>query len=524
MAFKRITPMNIYEIIRRWHCGQSIRKISKVLEYDRKTVRKFVDIAKSKGLSPEQALPPKQDVIALLESALPKTQRPAAARDVLVPYLPEIKKLINQPQNPLKPKSAFEVICTKYDLSDKVSYSSFKRFVRINEVVITPQKTTCRIEVAPGLEVQIDYAKMGLLYDPASGKRRTVYAFIATLSHSRHKFVEFVWSQNQQSFVSSHVLMFEFFGGVPERIVLDNLKSGVIKPDLYEPTLNRTYREMAEHYNCFLDPCRVARPKDKGKVERDVQTVREQFRQFPALYPDLDIDRANRLIRKWLVDEYGQRTHGTTRQKPFQVFREIEQAQLKPLPTEPFQIAQWKQASVHPDHYIQFNKKSFSVPHAYVGKKVWVRATGKLVQIYFEDKLIKQHAITAGYRHTDFNDFPENIKAALDHGLPRHIQNQAEAVGPNFFQLVRQTLEPHAFINLRRAQGLVGLIPKWKPYQIEQAAAYALKNQISVTPKNFQRLLEKFEQKTQATENIAVSQETMEFIRDADYFLGPAIQ
>lgn len=368
MAFKRITPMNIYEIIRRWHSGQTIRKIARVLEYDRKTVRKFINIAKSKGLAPEQTLPLKQAVIALFESALPKMQRPATAQKLLEACLPEIVELINHPQNPLKPKSAFEVICSKHELNGKVSYSTFKRFVKINELVISPQKTTCRIEVAPGMEVQIDYGKMGLLYDPVCGKKRTVFAFIATLAHSRHKFVEFVWSQNQQSFVASHVKMFEFFEGVPERIVLDNLKSGVIKPDLYEPTLNRTYREMAEHYQCFLDPCRVAHPKDKGKVERDVQTIREEFRKFMALYPDLDIQQANQLIRKWIVEQYGQRTHGTTQQKPFPLFEKNEKGQLKPLPAEPFQIARWKQAAVHPDHYIQFNKKAYSVPHAYVNE------------------------------------------------------------------------------------------------------------------------------------------------------------
>ena len=489
--------MNIYEIIRRWHSGQTIKKIACILEYDRKTVRKFIKIAKSKGLSPERILPTKQDVIALFEAVLPKTQRPAMSQEILEPYLPEIIKLINQPENPLKPKSAFEVICLKHDLAGKVSYSTFKRFTKMNELAISPQKTTCRIEVAPGVEVQIDYGRMGLLYDPLSGKNRTLFAFIATLAHSRHKFVEFVWSQNQQSFVASHVNMFEFFEGVPERIVLDNLKSGVIKPDLYEPNLNRTYHEMAEYYHCFLNPCRVAHPKDKGKVERDVQTVREEFRKFMALYPDLDIQRANQLIRKWSVEQYGQRTHGTTQQKPFPVFLENEKAQLKCLPVEPFQIAQWKQAAVHPDHYIQFNKKAYSVPHAYVGKKVWVRATDKLLQIYYQERLIKQHTITAGYRHTDFNDFPANFRTALDHGLARHIQIQAETVGPNFYQLLRKTLEPHAFINLRKAQGLMSLTSKWKPDLIELAAVYALEHRISVTPKNFQRLLEKFNPKNQ---------------------------
>ncbi|MBN1349266.1 transposase [candidate division KSB1 bacterium] len=161
--------------------------------------------------------------------------------------------------------------------------------------------------MTPGSEVQIDYAKMGLLYDPLSMKRKTVYAFIATLSHSRHKYVEFVYRQDQVSFVSSNVKMLEFFGGVPLRIVLDNLKSGVIKPDLYDPQFNRSYREMAEYYDCFLDPCRVADPKGKAKVERDVQTVRDQFRKMVALNERLDINQANQKIKQWCREEYGQK-------------------------------------------------------------------------------------------------------------------------------------------------------------------------------------------------------------------------
>lgn len=168
--------------------------------------------------------------------------------------------------------------------------------MKINQLVISASNTTCRFEVAPGVEVQIDYAKMGLLYDLVRHKQRTLYAFIATLAFSRHKFVEFVWSQNQQSLVASHLKMFAFFERVPARAVLDKLKSGVFKADLYNPQLNRTDQEMAEHYHFFPDPCRVQHPKDKGQVERDVPTVREQFRKYMALYPDLDLQQANQLI------------------------------------------------------------------------------------------------------------------------------------------------------------------------------------------------------------------------------------
>lgn len=519
MAFKRITMLEIYEIIRRWHSNQAIAQISRALNYDRKTVRKIILAAQEKTLSRQKPLPPKQQVLQLLSDFVVTTHRAAPAQQIFATYVDEIRALINNPQFALKPKIAFEVICERHQLT--VSYSSFKRFFIANHAALSPQKTTCRIEVAPGIEVQIDYAKMGLVYDPLTEKNRTVFAFIATLSCSRYKYVEFVFKQNQQSFVASHIKMFEYFKGAPVRLCIDNLKSGVIKPDLYDPRFNRTYQEMAEHYGCFIDPCRVRHPKDKGKVERDVQTIRDQFKKRKALDPDLDIQKANQRIQQWLTDCYGQRKHGTTHMKPTRVFIEQEQPSLQPLPDEPFVIACWKQATVHPDCYIQVNKKYYSVPHAYVGKTVWVKATEKIVQIYHDYLLIKQHVISNRFRHTDFNDFPENVKAAIDEGLPRYLQDTAMTVGENFSRLIHQVLKPHAFINLRKAQALVALKDKWPHSLIEQTAAMALENQINITPNNFKQLLQQIDQQNNPEQSAPRSQATFEFVRDISYFMKP---
>jgi len=434
---------------------------------------------------------------------------------MLEAFLPEITDLVNDKYNSLKPKIAFEVICEKHDITGKVSYSSFKNLVRNHQIVIHPEKSTCRIEVAPGSQIQIDYGKVGLLFDAKSNKKRAVYAFIATLSHSRHKYVEFTFKQDQQSFIASHVNMFEFFEGVAEHITLDNLKTGVIKPDLYDPTLNKTYQEMAEHYNCFLDPCRVRHPKDKGKVERDVQTIRQAFRKFIALYPTMDLSQANRLIKQWSKNEYGQKEHGTTHLKPYPTFIETELPALKQLPQGHFEIAQWKQAKVHPDQYIQFNKKGYSVPQQYVGKTVSVRATHKIVQIYYQHQLIKQHLVAKGFRQTDLSDFPKNVQAALDQGLPLVLQNKAAAIGDNFAKLIRSVLKPHAFLNLRKAQGLVS---QYDPKLIEQAATIFLEQHLTINYKLFKNMIGKIQSNKQQSQ-IQLSQQSLQFVREMDYFI-----
>jgi len=517
--------MDSYELIQRWHAGQPIRHIADMLGYDRKTVRKYIRVATANGIARDQPLPDKQTVMKHLHAVLTLNRRTPKAQDALTPYQHEIASLINDNQHPLKLKQAFEVICERHELADAVSYPTFTRFVKKHMMRIFPEKSTCRIEVAPGHEIQIDYAKVGLLYDPLAGKKRTVYSFIGTLSHSRHKFVEFVYKQDQISFVSSHVKMFDYFGGVTLRLVLDNLKSGVIKPDLYDPQFNRSYREMAEYYDCFLDPCRVADPKGKGKVERDVQTVRDQFRKMLALNEKLDIQTANQNIKKWAVDEYGQKCHGTTRLKPYHVFIDNEQPALKPLPREPFCVPRWKQATVHPDHYVQFDRKAYSVPHAYVGKKLWLRNVNNVIEIYDQAQLIKLHVITDTYRHTDWNDFPAHVKAALDDGLPAALQHKAAAVGPQFQKLIRTILEPHAFINLRKAQGLIALMDKWDAARMEQAAAYALQHNINSNPKNFKQLLHRLVDRDDPPQlTLPMSDQTREFVRDMEYFIhDPAI-
>jgi transposase len=517
MAYKKVGVMDILEVIRRRNAGQSITHISRSLGYDRKTVRKYLDGIEDYELSDNSG--DKGEKFSQLHQGHPG--RPSKKQELLTPFIEEIKRLVNHKTHPLKLKTAYEVICEKYGLAGKVSYVTFTRFVRRRSISIYPDRTTCRIESEPGNQVQVDYGRMGLLYDSLDGKRRTAYAFVGTLSYSRHKFIEFVYSQNQQSFVNSHVKMFTFFGGVPRTIALDNLKSGVIKPDLYEPNLNRAYREMAEYYGCFIDPCRVAKPKDKGKCERDVQTAREQFRKLISINPHITLSEANNKIKEWLKNSYGMKKHGTTHQEPYVLFEEIERPLLLQLPKEPYEAVLWKEALVHPDHYIQVNKKTYTIPHPYVGKKVWVKVTHNLIQVYYNEKQIKQHTIPRGFRQTDFNDFPENVRHAIDTGIPARLCRKASGIGIQFEKLIRTTLEPHAFLNLRRAQGLVSLAQKYPSEIIESAAEVALDSYTYVSPKIFKSIIKNIKQRKNDEEaQLALSEETKSFVRNADYFLN----
>jgi transposase len=511
MGYKRLTTMDILEILRRIDQGQTIKFISKTLGYDRKTLRKYINAIKNNvGEDPEK----------IIKQIKPELKgRPKEKQNLLDEFKEEINNLINN--NSLKPKSVFDVICKRHELDDKLSYSSFKRFIRQNKLNDNQSKTTCRLEFEPGSQIQVDYCKVGLINDGSTGKRRTVYAFIGTLSYSRHKYVEFVFSQNQKSFIESHINMFNYFGGVPVTVKLDNLKSGVIKADLYDPQLNKAYAEMAEHFGLFLDPCRAAKPKDKGIVERDVQTIREEFKKLLALNSLITINEANEAIKHWIIETYGKRKHGTTNEEPYTVFQMVEQPVLLSLPYDEYEISEWKTAAVHPDHYLQVDKKFYSMPDEFIGKEVMVKIKHNIVSVYFQEELVKQHTVPLGNRQTDINDFPDNMHHRLDTGMPFYLRKQASEISLEFEKLIYKILSPNAYINLRRAQAIIRIAKNYSKELIELSSKTALENYSNVHPKLFLSIIEKHQQLSNQNqqEQLFLSEETSSFIREADYYI-----
>ena len=515
MAYSPKGIMDICDIVSRWHSGYTIKGMSDALGVDRKTVRRYVRAAEEVGISREKPLPGREELITLLRPLVPKTRRKMPARRLLEPHREEIIELVTRKVDPLKPKTAYEVICIRHEVAP--SYSSFKRFIRENMPELAPpRRTTCRVEVEPGAEIQIDYAKMGRLPDEEAGRNRDVYVFIATLSNTRFKYLEFVNRQDERSFAASHVRMLEFFAGAPRCVIVDNLKSGVLKPDFYDPQLNPLYRDLAEHYGLFIDTARVRTPTDKGKTERVVPLARELFRKLKTLYPSLTLTEANRRALDWCRTENGLRVHGTTGEKPYEAFVEREQPALQPLPEIPFEMPTWKKVKVHPDHYIQFEKKPYSVQERHVGQTLWARGTEKLLKLYDTDfTLVKQHVRTGRYRHTDWSDFPENVQVMLSDKAVVNVLRRAAAIGPATEAFVREILEPHAMINLRKALGIVAKAEKYSHEQLEAAASRALAAG-TVRYRDFLRLLDA---DPAQQELIPISPETAAFVRTPDYFI-----
>ena len=507
--------MDIYEIIRRWHGGASISGIARSLGLDRKTVRRYVQTARAKGITREARLPEFEDLAELLgEAAGSHYKRTKPACEQFEPYKDEIYDLITDRKAPITLLSAWDVIRHRYP-HITASYSALKRAAR--RWWPHHQKAVWRHEVPPGHQGQIDYGKVGTLYDHSSGRTRAVYAFIGILAFSRYKFIEFVYTQRQTSFVATHVNMFRFWGGVSHLILPDCLKSGVLSPDLYDPRFNPLYRQMAEHYGCFIDPARPGEPRDKGKVERAVRPARELFRRLKAKFPQLTLAQANQQALAWCRHEDGMRPHGTTGIPPYQRFIDAEYPALLPLPEAEFELAEWKQVKVHVDQYVQFEKAYYSLPARYRGAQLWLRAGGQRVDLYDEEfRHIKTYprSYQNGSRNHDPEDFPADTQAMMSHYSVRKLISRAEAIGPQTTAYIEEVLQPHAMRNMRKAMGILALADTYGSQALEAASRQARTDRI-FTLKGYRRLLEAGRQ----TElPMKVSGATSQWVRSPEYF------
>lgn len=516
MGYCRMTLEALYQIYRRWNTGQSKKRIAEVEGKDRKTISYYIKQFRELGFRPGESSLEKEVILQKIKHLLPQSPRIGQVEQSLLGYLNEIKDLIHHPSEPVKPKTAWEIVKLKYQIPG--SYESFKIFARKHNISKKKTSQTIRIELPPGLETQIDYGQVGRHHDPTSQKNRIVNAFCGILSSSRLPFVEFTYTQKGEEFVESNINMLEFYGGATEFISLDNLKAGVIKPDLYEPTLNKAYQEMAEHYGVFLDPCRPGKPKDKGKVERIVPLARELFRKLKTLYPGDTLKELNEKAKEWCLNEYGMRNHGTTHEKPLLVFKEKELPRLKQLPQQRFEIPFWKFPKVHPDQFFSFDKKRYSLPLKYAGKRMAVKRVKNRLFIYFDHQLIRTYFITNKAADYHKEDFPEIKREMMDGGYPKYLLNKARSYGENSYSLIKKILDPHAFLNARRAQAVIGLLEDYKSLPLfSDICKKALKKGIK-DPKRLKRLFEDEKEQQHFDFILEMSPEGEEMLRDVEYF------
>ena len=474
MAYREIAMWEILEVLRRVHRGEGQRAIQRVTGHGRTTVRRWVACATELGWAaavqePDEALARR---VALRMRPVPVSRAAGESEVQLAAHREQIRAWLapDASGRGLRLSKVHQLLGRR---GVAVPYSSLHRFAVAHCGFRDERRVTVRVaEVAPGELAEVDFGRLGFVHDPDTGKRRRLHALIVTLVHSRHQYVHVCHTQTLADFLEGLEDAFAFFGGVPTRVVLDNLKAAVTKADRYDPVFARTFAEYAAYRGFVIDAAVARHPKGKPHVERQVQYVRENFFRGETW---LGRDHVQREAVRWCREIAGQRIHGTTRQRPMQVFEAVEKVKLAPLGRPRFDPPVWSACKVHPDHHVQFQKALYSVPTRHVGKRVWVRGDSKLVRIYVDGELVKTHErMEAGKRSTDYHDYPKE-RAPYAMRDPEAIIEEAKRRGESVGRFAEKLLAgPFPWSKLRQAQKLLRLAERYGFERLDAACRRAL--------------------------------------------------
>lgn len=473
MGRRRIGVADSKAVLVAWDAGERISAIERMLGYTRPTVRKYIGAAHRLGLQrgERQRSDLEWDRLAHEVQALLATHRDAgAATAELASWHAYLEQRI--------PTTYLTVLYQR--LRDEhglgASWATFYRYVeahwpeRVHRTHPLAPPTVRLPDPPPGDEAQVDFFYVGRWIDPATGQGHRLSAFLMTLAHSRHQFLYPVLGEDERVWLAAHVAAFTFFGGVPRRLVPDNLTAGILKADRYDPRVNRAYSELTRYYGCLVDPARVRHPKDKPRVERGVSYAREScFRG--RTFTSLQQMRAEAM--RWADEVAGQRRHGTTGERPLAVFRQREQAALKSLPPAPWELATWTSAMVQADCHLRVARADYSVPYRYVGQRLEVRLGERVVSIYDGATLVTSHPRQLRGRATRLEHYPPGGQAFL-RATPQVCLQRAQAVGPATTQLVEALLAPCLLHRLREAQAVLRLSEHADVASLEAACTQAL--------------------------------------------------
>jgi len=325
------------------------------------------------------------------------------------------------------------------------------------------------MECAPGHELQVDFGQGAWIL--VEGKRRRSHLFRGVLSHSRKGYTEATPRQSTEHFIRCLENAFRSFGGVPATVVIDNLKAGVIDPDLYDPRLNPKLEEFAQHYGTVILPTRPAMPRHKGKVEAGVKYAQNNAvkgRSFTSL------STQNQFLADWERNVADTRLHGTTRQQVGPCFEAVERPALQPLPAGLFPVFEEARRTVHRDGHVEFKRAYYSVPPEYVGQSVWVRQETRLLRVYnTRREQIGLHALAEPGK---FTTDPAHLHSRKRHLIERgeeHLLDRCRLIGPltgTWAEAMHRQRGPQG---LRVLLGLLQLAGQHPAAALEQATGLA---------------------------------------------------
>lgn len=473
MGYREVTVIEVREVLRGWLGGAGLRTVAERAGVDRKTARRYVAAAQAAGLQREAGFAAVDDeLVAVVVSAV-RPARPnghGAGWEALEAHHEQIKAWLAGDGKDAKPLSVVKVHELLARRGCAVPYRTVHRFAT-ERCGYRAKDTTVRVvDGEPGVELQVDFGHLGYLVGE-DGRRRKVHALIFTACYSRHLFVWLTYSQTLLAVIAGCEAAWAFFGGVFKVLIPDNLKPVVTDPDPVNPRLSQGWLDYAQHAGFGTDPARVRSPKDKPKVERAVQYVRGNFWAGETF---TSLEEAQERATVWCAERAGMRVHGTLQARPREVFEEAEAAILLPVP-EAYDVPIFRDVKVHRDFHVEVAKALYSVPGAYLGHQLQVRADTELVKLYHRGRLVKTHPRQPpGGRSTDRDDLPQEKAGYALRDLARLIATCA-GHGPNIGIYAERLLDdPLPWTRMRAVYRLLGLVRRYGADPVDTACSRAL--------------------------------------------------
>ena len=459
----------IRELLRLEARGHSIREIARSLNISHSSVRRYLGRARRAGVS--WPLPPE-----LSDRELEARLFPAAPPSNVPRPLPDFSEVDRELHAPRQKGVTLMLLWLEYKAvhPDGYQYSQFcERYRRWKASLDLELRHSYRA----GEKGFVDYAGQTVpITDPETGEVWEAQVFVGALGLSNYTYAELTRSQELSEWIGSHVRMFEYFGGVPEAVVQDNLKAGVKKACFYDPELNPTYHDLLVHYGTAGLPCRPGSPSDKAKGEQAVQNVERWVLAPLRKHTFFSLAEANAAVAEQLEalnDRPFQKLQGSRRS----LFEEQERASLRPLPRTRYEYARWKKAKVNIDYHVTVDGGHYSVPYRLVRETVEVRLAALSVEIFHDHRRVAAHprSYRKGSYTTDPGHRPRSHQECLE-WTPSRLIRWAEKTGPDTAAVVEHVLEsrPHPEHGYRACLGILRLGDRYGGDRLEAACARAL--------------------------------------------------
>lgn len=464
MATEKVSMRKIKEVLRLHHEKVSNREIARRLHISPGSVSNYLTRAKAAGLIwPLDNTWSEEEIYNILFPVEnKKTTHP----------LPDFSKVHQE----LKRKGVtLMLLWYEYQQQTPGGYS-YSRYCELYQAFIGKHNPGMRLTHRAGEKLFVDYSGLTVPWiDKATGAIHRAQIFVAVLGASNYTFVEATPDQGLLSWVQSHIHAFEFFEGITTCLVPDNLRSGVTKAHLYDPDINRTYQEMADHYGVAVVPTRVRTPKDKPKVEVGVQGIQRWILAPLRDITFFSVHKINEAIKP-LLTAYNERPFYELEGSRHSQYLDVDKPALKPLPLKSYVYAEWKKARSGADYHVAVNKHYYSIPHQYLKEMIDVRITATVIECFHKGNRIALHQRSYKPGHTTLHEHMPSKHQEYADWTPERMHSWAKTIGPNTARLINELTCMHKIPeqSFRSCFGILRMSKTYGAERLENAAIRAL--------------------------------------------------